>query len=146
MLGSLTYLVSELEQDFYYVKEFTEYMERLYPQANLGELYEYAIKFKVQSGFDVSFRIGLEEANRYRLFYRRVINSISELPKDYIVSGGRPYGIHSTETVKHPSEFIRHMASFTFSDMDECFEGYVDWLKKRELIKKIISALKTKII
>lgn len=144
MLGGLAYLVSELDEDFYYVTEFTKYMERLYLHANLADFYDNANKLKVHSEFGTSFRIGYEEANRYRMFYRRVINSIGELPKDYIVSGSVPYGLHSTETVKHPSKFIRKMAAFTFSDMEQCFEGYVEWLKKKDLIKKVILLIKAR--
>lgn len=144
MLGGLAYLVSELDEDFYYVIEFTKHMERLYPHANLADFYDNAIKLEVNSEFGTSFRIGYEEANRYRMFYRRVINSIRELPKDYIVSGSVPYGLHSTETVKHPSKFIRKMAAFTFSDMEQCFEGYVEWLRKRDLIKKVILLIKAR--
>lgn len=145
MLGGLAYLISELDQERYYVLKFTQEMERLYPNANLAEIYGYAVEVTKKSGFGVTFRITYEEANRYRHYFRRVINTISELPKDYIVSGGVPFGMSSRETVKHPSKFIRRMAEFNFSDMDECFEAYVEWLEKREKIKELIKLLKIKI-
>ena len=144
MLGGLAYLISELDQDTYYVVKFTQEVEKLYPNVNLAEIYRYAVDATKKLGFGMSFRITYEEANRYRHYFRRVINSISDLPRDYIVSGGVSFGISSRETVKHPSEFIRKMAEFRFSDMDECEDGYVEWLEKREKIKELIKVLKLK--
>lgn len=135
MLGSLAYLVSELDQESFYVEKFTEEVERLYPQTNLSEIYGYAVEVTKKSSFGSTFRITYEEANRYRHFFRWVINSISDLPKDY-ASGGMSF----RQTVEHPSEFIRNMTEFEFSDMDECFDGYVEWLKKREEAKKVTTS------
>lgn len=142
MLGGLAYLISELDQDNYYILLFTREFERLYPKVSLAELYDNAVEITKKSGMETVFRITYEEATRYRYFYRRVLNTIDDLPKDYITSGSVPFGLSSTETVKHPSEFIRELATFKFSDMDECIDGYVEWLKKREEIKKLISILK----
>ena len=142
MLGGLAFLVSELDQNNYYVHTFTHEVEKLYPAANLAEVYGAAVELTKKSGFSMSFRITYEEANRYRHYFRKIINSISKLPKDYITSGSVPFGLSSKETVKHPSRFIRRMAEFNFSDMDECFDGYVEWLEKREKIKELIKILR----
>ncbi len=141
MLGGLCYLISELDQDNYYVVAFTQSVEKLYPTANLSEIYGAAVEVTKKSGFGTSFRITYEEANRYRYYFRKIINTISELPKDYITSGNIPFGLSSRETVKHPSRFIRRMAEFDFSDMDECFDGYVEWLQRREKIRELIQIL-----
>ncbi len=144
MLGGLAYLVSELDQDSYYISTFTRQIEYLSNTQNIEDLYKQLIDIKKKGGFTF-FNVGLEEANRYRHFYRDVINSISELPKDYITHGSSLFGMSSTETVKHPSEFVRKMASFRFSDMDECQEGYIEWLKKRRQVQNLIKVLKLKI-
>lgn len=144
MLGGLAYLVSELDQDSFYVSTFTRQLEYFSNTQNIEDLYQQLIEIKSKGGFTF-FNIGLEEANRYRYFYRDVINSISKLPKDYITHGSSLFGMSSTETVKHPSEFVRKMASSRFSDMDECQKGYVEWLKKRRQVQNLIKVLKSKI-
>lgn len=150
MLGALSYLVSELDQDMSYVQWFTLLAERIYPNVSLAEFYDKAVSFRKNSSL-YYMNLIYEEANRYRHYYRYVINSISDLPVDYVTSGSVPWGISSTKTVKHPSEFIRKMASFTFSDMEECSDGYVEWLKEREKLKKkqyllkLINLLKSKV-
>lgn len=144
MLAALAYLVSELDEDFQYVIEVTRLVEPLYPLVDLATLFETTKEMKVGLGYSTNFRIIWEESNRYRGYYREVINSIADLPEDWISHGGGMFAIGSTKTVKHKSPFIRKMASFEFSDMDECVDGYVEWLQNREQIKKLINILKYK--
>lgn len=142
MLGALAYVVSELDDDFHYVKKVTELAEPLFPNTDLGTLFELTKDMKVGLGTSTLYQIIYEEANRYRPYYRDIINSIFDLPPDWITHGGPPFGMSSTQTVKHKSSFIRDLASFRLADMEECFDGYVEWLKKREQIKKLISILR----
>jgi len=135
ILGALAYLVSELDQDESYVKWFTSVAESLYPNISLAELYENAVNFRKSDPF-YYFNLIYEEANRYRHYYRYVINSIFDLPVDYEPPGSVPWGLPSTQTVKHPSKFIRKMASFRFSDMEKCYKGFIEWLKRREKSQK----------
>lgn len=132
MLGALAYLVSELDDDFHYVKEVTRAMETLFPNANLGNIFELTKDMKAGLGVNTLSQIIYEEANRYRPYYRNVINSIFELPPDWITRGSSPLGMSSTKTVKHKSSFIRNFASYDLADMEECFDGYIEWLKKRK--------------
>lgn len=141
MLGGLCYLISELDQDNYYIIAFTQAAEKLYPTTNLSEIYGAAVDVTKKLGFGTSFRINYEEANRYSGYFGKVSSAISKLPRDYITSGSVPFGLSSRETVKHPSRFIRQLAEFRFSDMDQCLSGYVKWLEKREKIKKLIDVL-----
>ncbi|MBI2613315.1 MAG: hypothetical protein HYW62_00870 [Candidatus Levybacteria bacterium] len=142
MLGALAYLISELDEDFHYVKEVTLVAEVLFPNADLGTVFELTKDMKVGLGTSMLFQIIYEESSRYRPYYREIINSISDLPPDIITSGAPPFGMSSRQTVKHKSEFIRELASRNrFADMDECFDGYVEWLKKQEQIKKLLKIL-----
>ncbi|NQS89776.1 hypothetical protein HQ584_08320 [Patescibacteria group bacterium] len=140
VLGGLAYLVSELDQDSYYISTFTHQAEYFTNNQKVEDLYQQLIEIEKRSGFEY-FNERLAEDTRYRHFYRHVINSISELPKDYIARGGPPFGMSSTETVKHDSTFIRKMAAHRSSDMRKCQEGYVEWLKKRRQIQKLIEVL-----
>lgn len=139
MIGALAYLVSELDDDFYYVTQVTKLSEPLFPQADLASVFETTKKMKVALGMSTLSQIIHEESSRYRHFYRRVINSIFDLPPDWISHGGMFAG--STQTVKHKSKFIRRMGEFELSDMDECFDGYIEWLEKREKIKSLVNVL-----
>lgn len=141
MLGALAYVVSELDDDFHYVNTVTEMAESLFSKADLGTIFELTKDMKVGLGTSTLYQIIYEEANRYRPYYRDVINSIFDLPPDWITHGGPPFGMSSTQTVRHKSSFIRDLASFRLADMEECFDGYVEWLKKREQIKKLLTTL-----
>lgn len=142
MLGSLTYLVSELDQDFSYVNSFTKMAEQLHGGVNLADLYSQVIDYRKLLGTASIFEVSTEEFTRYRIYYRRVINPIADLPRKHEISGSASYGFHTSDMADHPSNFIRDISQHEFSDMEKCHEGYVDWLKKRELMKKAITILK----
>ncbi len=141
MLGSLAYLVSELDQDFSYVTSFTVMMEKLYPRVSIADLYSQVIDYRSLLGSVGIFEVSTEEFARYRIYYRQVINPITDLPRRSETSGSIPYGFHTSEMADHPSSFVRDISQHEFSDMEECHEGYVGWLKKRELMKKFITLL-----
>lgn len=143
IVGSLAYLISELDSDFYFVNEVVKHLEGLY----VGNLPDIMFQTKdILKGMEtISLsQIIYDEANRYRTYYRRIINSIIDLPPKYETHGSGLYGFTSTQTVEHPSVFIRQLASFRLADMDECYEGFIEWLEKREEIKKVILIIKNK--
>lgn len=143
IIGSLAYLVSELDQDSYYLDEALKHLESLYGE-KLTSVMSETKDILTNVGTATLSQVIWDEANRYRGYYRDVINSIFELPPRYETHGSGLYGFTSTQTVEHPSAFIRQMAVFRLSDMDECYEGFVEYLEKREQIKKLISVLKGK--
>lgn len=150
MLGALAYLISELDQDFSYVDWFTDFNEYYNPKVSLAEYYKGVIEIDRKGGFQF-FNVGYGEANRYRGYYRQVLNFISTLPKDYITTGSVPYGLHTREVAKHPSKFIQKISEFDLSDMEECFDGFIEWLEKRwkekreKEIRKLIQVLNERI-
>lgn len=150
MLGALSYLISELDQDFSYVNWFTAFNGHYNPRVSLAEYYKSAIEIDRKGGFQF-FNVGYGEANRYRGYYRQILNFIATLPKDYISLGSVPYGLHTREVAKHPSKFIQKISEFDLSDMEECFDGFIEWLEKREgekreeQVRKLIQILKERI-
>lgn len=144
MLGGIAYLISELDQDDFYVTKVTQEVEKLYPNGKISEIYRIVVDSTKNAELGTTFQITYEEANRYRHYFRKIINSISNLPRDYINSSDALFNIPSGEVVRHPSEFIRKMGEFEFYDMDECCEGYVEWLEKRDKMKDLIKVLNFK--
>lgn len=143
IIASLAYLISELDNDFYFVNEVVKHLEGLYVE-NLIDIMFQTKDILNGMGTVTLSQVIYDEANRYHTYYRRIINSIIDLPPKYETHGSGLYGFTSTQTVEHPSVFIRQLASFRLADMDECYEGFVEWLKKREEVKKVILIIKNK--
>ena len=136
MLAALAYVVSELEDDPHYVSKVTDMCESLFVNAELSKIFKLTKDAKVGLGISTLFQVINEESNRYRPFYREIINSILELPADWASNGA---GIALSQTVIHKSNFIRKLASYRLADMEECFDGYVEWLEKREQMNKLVN-------
>lgn len=147
ILGALAYVVSELKNDFHYVEAVSELSKTLFPKADLSSVFNLTKDTRFTLGTNYLFQIINEETNRYNSYFMRMMDSIFELPEDWITHGGPPYGMASVRTVKHKSSFIRELASSRYSDMEECFDGYIKWLEKQEsaekneLTMKLISTL-----
>lgn len=143
MIGALAYLISELDQDPFFIREVVNHCETLFI-ANLANIMEQAKDLLKGMSISTLSQVIYEEVSRYHPYYREVINSIFDLPPRYETQGSALYGFSSTATVEHPSSFIRELASFRLSDMDECYEGFVEWLQKREEVKKLTKLLNNK--
>ena len=143
IVASLAYLISEWDDDFYFVNEVVNHLEGLYI-GNLADIMSQTKDILSGMGTVTLSQVIYEEANRYCTYYRRIINLIMDLPPRYETHGSGLYGFTSTQTVEHPSVFIRQLASFRLADMDECYEGFVEWLGKREEVKKLILVITNK--
>ncbi len=142
MIGSLAYIISELDQDNYYIFEFMRLAEKFVSKGAIDEVFEVAEGVKNDITIGERFALIEGEANRYRLYYRQVINSVQDLPEDWEDSGGLAIGL--TKTVRHPSRLIRKIGAFEFYDMYEANEDFVEWVKKREVIKKLVFVILNK--
>ncbi len=144
MLGGLAYLISELDDDFYYVNLLDILLKTFYKDNDMVSVFEASQTIKAQLGFNVLFNINSEEISRYNGFYQRIYREIEQLPAEYLNDGGIGY----RQTVNHKSEFIKQVASNRFFEEDECQNGFIDWLKEKHRqeklvqIKKLINILK----
>lgn len=137
LVGSLAFLVSELDIDSFYVTEFITQAETLlFKKELLVEILDQTDKITKYINRGELFLLIENESNRYRYYYRIIINSIQNLPEAWVHES--PNAIGYGRTVKHPSKIIQRAGSFQFYDMDQANEDFVEWVKKRDVIKKLV--------
>lgn len=138
-VGGLAYLVSELDQEPFFVTQLMKYLEGvIFVNGTTAEVLALAKDIQKNLDYGQNFRLIEDESNRYRGFYRLVINEVQELPEDWEQGRGE-FGYN--KTVKHPSRFIRRVGAWDLYDMYECMDDFVEWVKFREEIKKLIQTL-----
>lgn len=138
-IGGLAYLVSELDQEPFFVTQLMKYLEGvIFVNGTAAEILALAKDIQKYLDSGQNFRLIEDEANRYRGFYREVINEVHRLPEDWEQGRGE-FGY--SKTVKHPSRFIRRVGAWDLYDMYECMEDFVKWVQFREEIKKLVQVL-----
>ena len=135
MWGGLVYLISELDQDFEYVTIFTKYLEKVFRPGAMVNLLTNISEFRPTTNI-------WWESTRYSPWYMKVLNEMrSKLQTvPYQDSGALSF----TTKYEHSSSFIQKLGMWEFTGEERCIEGFVDWLKRREMIEKIINSLKSK--
>lgn len=138
-IGGLAYLVSELDQKPFFVTQLMKYLEGvIFVNGTTAEVLALAKDIQKNLDFGQNFRLIEDESNRYRGFYRLVINEVQGLPEDW---GQVQDEFGYNKTVKHPSRFIRRVGAWDLYDMYECMDDFVEWVKFREEIKKLVQVL-----
>lgn len=130
--GGLAYLISEYEQDFRYVITLTQVLEKSFVPGSMIPALEAVADLHITANI-------FWETTRYSSWYMGELNRIRESV------GLRPYrergAIGYSEVFNHPSPFIQQLAEWEMMAEEKCGEGFIEWLKKREEIKKLISVL-----
>lgn len=130
--GGVTFLVSELDQDSFYVTTFISYLEKSYRQGWMAQVIDTVSKLRITR--NIFF-----ETTRYSSWYQNVFNSMeSKLRKVAIVEVG---AIGFQEGYDHPSKVIQKLGMFRLMEEEIVAEEFVEWIKKREEIKKIVYIL-----
>lgn len=130
--GGLAYLISEYEQDFRYIATLTRVLEKSFRPGGLIQALEAVAELHIVANI-------WWETTRYSSWYMGELNRISH------AVGLRPFRedgeISFSEIYNHPSPFIQQLAMWEMVAEERCGEGFIDWLKKREEIKKLIYIL-----
>ncbi|MGI5841263.1 MAG: DUF2254 family protein [Patescibacteria group bacterium] len=128
--GGLAYLISEYEQDFRYVITLTQALEKSFVPGSMIQALEAVADLHITANI-------FWETTRYSSWYMGELNRIQR------AVGLRPYrergAIGYSEIFNHPSPFIQQLAQWEMMAEERCGEGFIDWLKKREEVKKLVS-------
>jgi len=141
IIGAFTWLVSELDNDRFYIKEFLENIDgKFYQEGFMYQALASANKVKSALGFNSTFGLIEDEMQRFNRHYQNITQEISRLPKVWDGNGGGYY----TETVEHPSSLVKKIGSdeMFYYDLEFVLDDFVEWLEKREQVAKIIKILK----
>lgn len=141
VLGGLAYLISELDQNPYFVTNFAKILEGGFVQK---EKVEQALDLAAElrkMGYPTSSQIIFRETTMYDPYYRVIFREIADLPVRYV-------GRIGSQRPDHPSAFIQNInldhIGFVRIEMDDCMEEFVEWMKKRTLMSRFINALPKK--
>lgn len=142
VLGGLVYLISEFDENPYYVTKLAKSLEeKFFVNGGMLQILKAANDIKGVLGMGESYRLTLEEATRFRHYYRAVINKIQDLPEDWSQEADE---IGFSRTVLHPSLLIRRVGSWEYYDMSEAIDDFIVWLEKRAEIAKVACILDAK--
>ncbi|MBU0478401.1 hypothetical protein KKC91_07530 [bacterium] len=136
IIGGMTYIISELKQDEYYIREYVKLLETyLIKPENLIVILKTALYRPLQLIFP--------ETTHFRHWFMQIYSQIEALPK--ILSNSQsPLG--GEWIADHPSSFIqRHsdrMRSFSLEEYS--VKEFIGYLEKRNQIQKLLRILKGK--
>lgn len=130
--GSLAFLISELDQEPFYVCTFIRDLEKTYRAGFMAQIIETAADLKLTNNI-------FWETTRYHSWYRIVLNRMAnELRKTPVSDFGE---IGFREGYDHPSTFIQKLGMWELMEEEITMDEFVEWVKRREEIKKLISVL-----
>jgi len=130
--GSLAFLVSELDQEPFYVCTFIKDLEKTYRTGFMAQIIETAADLKLTNNI-------FWETTRYHSWYRMVLNTMADTLRKIPVSELGEIGFR--ESYDHPSKFIQKLGMWELMEEELTIEEFVEWVKKREEVKRLISIL-----
>jgi hypothetical protein len=130
--GGIAYLISEADQDFEYITSLTKALEQSFRSGWMVEILENAVELNVTKNI-------WWESTRYSGWY---INTLNELRRRFnLVPDPDSQGMSFRRIYDHPSSFIRSLAEWDLIAEERSMEAYIDWLKKREIVSKLVKVL-----
>jgi hypothetical protein len=138
VIGGFVYLVSEFRRNNKFLTEYVQIIEKAYQEGYFIQMIEMLAKPRDVGGRDLTHKLISWEITRYHHWFRDILRQIHELPKTYDRVRFY-YGMQ--EVADHSSQFIREMSYRTFNPEEESTEAFVEWAKKREMIKKLLTIL-----
>ena len=141
VIGGFAYLFSELRQNNSFLAEYVRIIELGYKPGAFVRAIEMLANPKEVGGRNLAIKLINWETTRYHHWFVELLRQIDQLPKTY--DNVRFYG-GLQEVADHPSKFIRELSYRAFNPEEECMDEFVDWIKKREIIKELILILKKK--
>lgn len=138
IIGSISLLVSEIDQNKFYINAFLSNVEEKFYQAgSMISALDAAFEIKKYLGMQSNFNLIYDETQRFNQSYQQLRREIEMIPK--VWDGCTSF---YNECADHPSTLIKKISRSDFYyDLDWVAEDFVDWLKKRELVKKLIGIL-----
>lgn len=130
--GGIAYLVSELEMDFDYVICLSKALEGSFREGWMVQILEQVAELR-------PIRNIWWETTRYHSWYMNLLNKLRQELK--IRPYQEPGALGYSERYDHPSPFIQELAAWELMDEERCMEGFMEWLRRREETKKLVSVL-----
>ncbi|OGM02670.1 hypothetical protein A2115_03555 [Candidatus Woesebacteria bacterium GWA1_41_8] len=130
--GTLAFLVSELDQNPYYISTFIKQLEKTYREGWMAQIIETAADLNLTKNI-------YRETTRYHSWYRTVLNEMAHTLRKTPIREVGELGFQ--EGYDHPSKFIQKLGTWELMAEEICMEEFVEWVKKREEIKKLVSIL-----
>lgn len=139
VIGGFVYFVSEFRQDNSFLVEYVKIIEVAYKKGSFIQMIEILAKPKDVGGLDLTLKLINWESTRYHHWFVDILRQMDKLPKIY--DNVRFYSGRQ-EVADHPSKFIRELSYRSFNTEEECTEAFIEWAKKREVIKELVIILK----
>jgi len=138
IIGGFIYLTSEFKQDKKFLLEYVRNLEKIFRSGFFTYILELMANPKKLGGLNLTIKLIHSETTKYHHWFSQVLQKINDLPKTY--DDVRFYsGLQ--EVADHPSKFIREISYGLSFYEEECINAFVEWVKKREEIKKLIRLL-----
>lgn len=138
ILGGLIYFTSEFKQNKQFLIDYIKVLERVFKSGILVLLLEIMADPDKLGGLNLTLKLINWESTRYDHWFMQIVQKIRDLPKIY--DNVRSYsGLQ--EVADHPSSFIREMSQDMVRHEKECINAFVEWVKYREEIKKLITVI-----
>lgn len=130
--GSLAFLISELDQEPFYICTFIKDLEKTYRAGWMAQIIEAAADLELPTNI-------FWETTRYHSWYRLVLNRMADTLRKVPIREVGAIGFQ--EGYDHQSKFIQKLGMWELMEEEICIDEFVEWVKKREEIKKLISVL-----
>ncbi|MBO1223488.1 MAG: hypothetical protein JYX80_03585 [Candidatus Scalindua sediminis] len=138
ILGGFIYFTSEFKQNKQLLIDYIKVLESEFKSGILVLLLEIMADPDKLGGLNLTLKLINWEMTKYDHWFMQILQKIHNLPKTY--DNVRFYsGLQ--EVANHPSSFIREMSRDTASHEEECINAFVEWVKYREEIKKLITVI-----
>jgi len=138
IVGGFVYLVSELRQNDKLLTEYVQIIEKAYREGYFIQMLKMLAKPKDIGGLDLTLKLINWESTRYHHWFGNILWEIDQLPKTY--DNVRFYS-GMQKVADHSSKFIRELSYRAFNPEEESAEAFVEWAKKREIVKELITVL-----
>ncbi|MFA6520434.1 MAG: hypothetical protein WCT44_02380 [Candidatus Paceibacterota bacterium] len=138
ILGGFIYLQAQFKENNSFLIRYVDLIEKTYPENFLSNTIPLLSKPKEAGGLNLQIKLIQTETNRYHHWFGQMHQKIDNLPKTY--DHVRFYG-GLQEVADHPSKFIRELSHDIGFHQDKIIETFAEWVEKREIMKKLISAL-----
>lgn len=138
ILGGFLFLHSELEQNKKMLIEYVKIFEKSYRPGYFIKSIEILGDARNIGGIDLTTKLIHWETTKYHHWYTQIHHKILRMPKTYdhvrFYSGMQ-------EVANHSSKFIREISYGLANIEDESVEKFVEFVKKREEILKLVNIL-----
>ena len=133
IIGGMTYIISELNQDDYFIREYAKLLEAAFKPDQLVNIFKIAV--------DTPPELIYSETMYFHHWFRQIYSKIEAIPKKFVSSQG---ALGSKRLSEHPSIFIqKHSESLMFHLLERhSIKEFINYLEKRHQIKRLVEIFK----